>query len=150
MWLPRPVDEVFPFFADASNLAILTPDWLQFRILTDTPVDMAVGRKIDYRIRLRGLPLRWTSLISKWEPPSVFVDEQVRGPYRKWVHTHRFETDNGGTRVTDHVEYAIWGGALVNRFMVEPDLARIFKFRSDRLLERFGSPSGSERANDHA
>jgi ligand-binding SRPBCC domain-containing protein len=137
LWLPRAVDEVFPFFADSANLSTLTPEWLQFRILTPTPVDMSEGTLIDYRIRLRGLPLRWTSLIRHWEPPHVFVDEQVRGPYRKWVHTHRFEPANGGTRILDHVAYAVWGGRVVNRWMVEPDLARIFRYRTECLQDLF-------------
>ena len=137
IWLPRPLSEVFTFFADASNLSSLTPDWLAFRIVTPSPVKMTTGTRIDYRIRLRGVPMRWTSLISRWEPPHLFVDEQVRGPYRSWIHTHRFESQNGGTLVSDHVSYAVWGGSLVNRWFVEPDLERIFRFRRNRLLERF-------------
>jgi ligand-binding SRPBCC domain-containing protein len=140
-WLPCPIDEVFPFFADASNLAVLTPDWLQFRVVSDIPVEMAAGTRIDYRIRLRGIPIGWTSLISHWEPPLLFVDEQVRGPYRRWIHEHRFEAADDGTRVWGHVRYGVWGGRLVNRLMVEPDVERIFQLRADRLHERFGSPS---------
>lgn len=139
IWLPRPVGEVFRFFADASNLGILTPEWLRFRIMSDTPIVMGVGTEISYQIRLRGVPLRWSSRITRWEPPRVFVDEQVRGPYRQWIHTHLFVAVEGGTRVTDHVRYAVWGGRLVNRWIVEPDLARIFRFRAEKLLERFGA-----------
>jgi len=140
-WLPCTIDEVFPFFADASNLSVLTPDWLQFQVVSEIPVEMAVDTRIDYRIRLHGIPLKWTSRISHWEPPLFFVDEQVRGPYRLWIHEHRFEAADGGTRVWDHVRYGVWGGRVVNRLMVEPDLERIFQFRADRLHQRFGSPS---------
>jgi ligand-binding SRPBCC domain-containing protein len=138
VWLPTPVEKVFPFFADAANLARLTPDWLRFRVLTPMPVDMREGVEIAYRIRLRGIPLTWTSRIRRWEPPHVFVDEQARGPYRIWVHEHRFEAENGGTRASDHVRYAVWGGALVQRWMVGPDLARIFRYRQQKLTELFG------------
>jgi ligand-binding SRPBCC domain-containing protein len=149
-WLPCPIDEVFPFFADPSNLSLLTPDWLHFQVISEMPVEMAVDTRIDYRIRLRGIPLRWTSLISRWEPPLLFVDEQVRGPYRLWIHEHRFEAVDGGMRVWDHVRYGVSGGHLVNRFLVAPDLDRIFQFRADRLRERFGriTNSGAMGGND--
>ena len=138
-WLPSAIEDVFPFFADASNLSVLTPDWLQFRVVSEMPVRMAEGTRIDYRIRLRGIPLRWTRLISRWKPPQLFVDEQVRGPYRLWVHEHRFAPVDGGTRVSDHVRYGVWGGGVVNRFMVEPDLHCIFRFRAEKLRELFES-----------
>jgi ligand-binding SRPBCC domain-containing protein len=148
-WLPCPIDEVFPFFADPSDLSLLTPDWLHFQVVSEMPVEMAVGTRIDYRIRLRGILLGLTSLINRWEPPLFFVDEQVRGPYRLWTHPHRFEAVDGGTRVWDHLRYGVWGGHLVNRFLVDPDLERIFQFRVDRLRERFGSPNERGAMDGH-
>jgi ligand-binding SRPBCC domain-containing protein len=139
VWLPNPVEEIFEFFVDASNLAFLTPDWLRFRVMTPLPIRMQAGTEIDYQIRLRGLPLRWTSRVSRWSPPEVFVDEQILGPYRLWVHEHRFVAARDGTEVRDHVRYAVWGGNVVNRLFVEPDLRRIFKFRADQLVKRFRS-----------
>ena len=95
--LPRPIDEVFPFFADAHNLETLTPPWLKFHVLTPKPIAMAVGTKIDYKLRIRGLPLRWRSEITAWEPPFRFQDEQLRGPYRQWIHEHTFQEADGMT-----------------------------------------------------
>ncbi len=137
-WLPRPRAEVFPFFADAANLERLTPPWLRFQMLTRGPVDMRVGRLIEYRLRVRGFPIRWQSEITCWEPPWRFVDEQRRGPYRLWVHEHRFTEAEGGTRVEDEVEYAVPFGTLVQRFLVGPDLRKIFDYRKAILRDLFG------------
>ena len=136
--LPRSLTEVFAFFADARNLQTLTPLWLNFEILTPQPIAMKVGALIDYRLRLHGLPLRWQSEITAWEPPHRFVDEQRRGPYRVWIHQHSFVEQNGGTLVRDEVEYAVPGGWLVQRLLVARDLRRIFAFREERLKALFG------------
>lgn len=135
--LPRQRDEVFPFFANARNLETITPPRLSFRILTPAPVAMRTGTLIDYELRLRGLPLRWQSEITVWDPPHRFVDEQRRGPYRRWIHEHLFEEYNGGTLCIDHVHYAILGGRLVERLFVRRNLERIFAFRRVKLLELF-------------
>jgi len=137
IWLPRPRTEVFPFFADARNLAVITPPWVRFETLTPTPIDMRPGALIDYRIRLHGFPMRWRTEIETWEPPFRFTDRQLRGPYRLWHHTHTFEERDGGTLCRDEVRYAVWGGALVERFFVRGDIRRIFAFRRDKLTELF-------------
>jgi ligand-binding SRPBCC domain-containing protein len=136
--VPRPLAEVFPFFADARNLEELTPDWLRFNVLTPDPIPMAVGTTIDYRLSWRGIPLRWRSEIAAWDPPHRFIDRQLRGPYRLWHHEHRFEEVDGGTMVIDDVEYAVWGGALAVNLGVRRDVERIFAYRSERLAEIFG------------
>lgn len=137
-WLPRPIRDVFPFFADAQNLGTITPDWLQFSIISQVPIEMRVGTLIDYRLRVRGFPIRWQSEITAWEPPFHFVDEQRRGPYLQWIHEHLFENHGDRTRVFDSVKYALWGGALINWLFVRRDVETIFAFRRKRLVERFG------------
>jgi ligand-binding SRPBCC domain-containing protein len=141
--LPRPIAEVFAFFAEASNLGAITPRWLGFRILTPAPIRMARGTIIDYRIRLHGVPMRWRTLISLWDPPGRFVDEQIRGPYRLWRHTHTFESLHGGTLCKDRIEYDAPGGEPVHRFFVRPRVERIFAFRRAALIERFGGQGGA-------
>ena len=69
--LAVPIDQVFSFFADAYNLAVLTPPWLSFQVLTPRPIMMQVGMRIDYRLRIYGLPVRWQSEITAWPPPTV-------------------------------------------------------------------------------
>jgi len=128
-FIERPLEDVFAFFSSARNLERITPPWLSFRVLSPEPIRMEEGRLIDYRLRLRGLPLSWRSRIDAWSPPERFVDRQVKGPYRLWVHEHRFLPEAGGTRVIDRVEYAVPGGDLVARWLVRPDLERIFAYR---------------------
>ena len=137
LWLPQPPAEIFPFFADASNLERLTPPSLRFRILTPPPIEMAVGTLIDYRIRLRGIPMRWQSEITEWQPPHRFVDEQRRGPYRKWIHEHTFTSQDGGTLARDIVQYAVLGGSIIQRLFVAPELRRIFDYRNATLENYF-------------
>jgi ligand-binding SRPBCC domain-containing protein len=137
LWLPRPRAEVFPFFADAGNLQTITPDWLKFEILTPRPMVMRPGALIDYRLRVHGLPLRWRTEITEWQPPHRFVDQQVRGPYHLWHHTHTFVEQNGGTLCRDEVVYRPRGGWLMNALFVRRDVARIFAYRQARLTELF-------------
>lgn len=137
----RPLDEVFPFFADAANLEALTPSFLRFRILTPPPIAMHPGARIDYALSLFGVPLRWRTRITVWEPGVRFVDEQEKGPYALWRHTHGFEARGDATLVRDAVEYALpLGplGTLAHALFVRRALARIFDFRQEairRILE---------------
>ncbi len=136
-WLPRPPEDVFPFYSDAFRLQELTPPLLHFHVVTPPPIEMRAGVEIDYRLRLRGLPMRWRSRITAWEPPHRFVDEQIRGPYRRWVHEHTFIPQNGGTLVKDVVEYDMLGGWLADKLLVRNDLRRIFAYRQERLAQIF-------------
>jgi ligand-binding SRPBCC domain-containing protein len=139
IWLPHPPDVVFSFFADARNLEILTPPWLQFKVLTPGKIKMATGTFIDYRLRIHGIPLRWKSEITCWEPPHVFVDEQRRGPYTLWVHEHRFKENEGGTLAVDSVRYAVPGGKLLHDLFVKRDIKNNFTYRTEKLREVFTS-----------
>jgi ligand-binding SRPBCC domain-containing protein len=137
LFLSRSVASVFPFFADAGNLEKITPPWLKFEVVAPLPVSMSVGRLIDYRLRLHGIPLHWQSEITAWEPPYRFVDEQRIGPYRTWIHEHRFTECDYGCIVEDSVCYAVLGGRLVNYLFVRKDVQRIFRYRARKLQEIF-------------
>jgi len=146
LWLPRPRDEVFAFFADARNLAVITPPGLNFEVLTPGTIEMRQGTLIDYRIRVHGIPIGWRTEITGWNPPHQFADLQLRGPYTLWHHTHTFEERDGGTLCLDDVRYRPRGGALVNWLFVRRDLNRIFEFREQRLRKIFGAaPAHSVR-----
>ena len=139
LWLPLPPEELFPFFAEAANLDAITPRWLDFCIVTPPPIVMREGTLIDYRLRVHRLPLRWRTRINAWQPPHRFVDEQIRGPYRQWIHEHTFEPRDGGTLARDHVRYAVRLDWLVHRRFVRPDIEQIFQFRAEALRKRFAT-----------
>ena len=147
-FLPLARDEVFAFFADAGNLARITPPELNFRIVTPQPIDIEAGTLIDYRLGLFGVPFSWRTEIVRWEPPVAFVDQQVSGPYRLWHHTHTFVEAVGpggqaGTRMDDRV---LWElplapfGELVYP-VVRLQLARIFGYRQRVIQEILGGGS---------
>ena len=137
LFLPRPLEIVFPFFADAANLETITPPWLRFEIITPHPIAMRAGALIEYRLQLHGIPLRWQSEITTWEPPHRFVDEQRRGPYRTWIHEHTFKESTGGCEVRDFVRYTVLGGWVADRLFVGHNVRRIFEYRARRLQEIF-------------
>jgi ligand-binding SRPBCC domain-containing protein len=140
--IPRPQHEVFAFFADAANLERLTPDFLRFQIETPLPMEMRAGALIDYRLTLMGLPVRWRTRISSWEPPQRFCDDQERGPYALWHHVHEFEAMGDQTRMSDRVDYRLpLGplGTLAHVLSVRRMLERIFDHRRSVIEQLFGS-----------
>jgi hypothetical protein len=149
--LPGTPEEVFPFFADAANLEAITPPWLRFRIVTPGPIEMREGALIEYRLRLRGIPIRWRTRIDEWEPGVRFVDRQLSGPYALWHHTHEFAPDGPDhTLMRDVVRYALpLGplGELAHRITVKRDLRRIFDYRAETVARAItGTPAPDPRS----
>jgi len=149
--LPRPLDECFAFFADAANLERITPPELRFRILSPLPIAMREGAFIDYRLRLWGVPVRWRTRIACWEPGRRFVDEQIRGPYRLWEHTHEFRAlDDATTEVSDVVRYELPLAPLgdVALPVVRRALDHIFDYRREAMDRLLGRPGPALRARE--
>jgi ligand-binding SRPBCC domain-containing protein len=142
-WVPAPLDRVFDFFTRAENHERITPQWLNFRIISiEPPGPVRGGTRLLYALRWRVFPIRWTTEITVWHPPHQFADVQLRGPYRKWEHEHRFVAENGGTRIYDRVTYALpFGilGALAHRLRVRRDVESIFAFRRSVIERQFPS-----------
>ncbi|HJT80402.1 MAG TPA: SRPBCC family protein [Chthoniobacterales bacterium] len=137
LWLPHPREKIFAFFSDAANLNAITPQWLHFRMVTASPIQMRVGTLIDYRLRIRGIPVSWRTKITVWDPPFRFADEQLRGPYTFWQHQHEFESQDDGTLVRDKVNYAIPFDFIAHGLLVKRDVQRIFAHREERLRAIF-------------
>jgi ligand-binding SRPBCC domain-containing protein len=140
---PKTPDEIFPFFSDAHNLEKITPGFLRFNVLTPRPIDMKSGTIIDYKLKVRGVPIRWRTRIESFDPPRMFVDNQIKGPYQRWHHTHTFQPtpDGKGTIAKDRVEYEPPGWFLkpvINFLFVQRDVKAIFEHRGKVLAEMFG------------
>ena len=140
-WIARPIDEVFAFFADAENLEKITPPWLDFKMISMSTESISAGTVIRYRLRLHGIPFHWRTDICAWSPPHRFVDEQTKGPYRQWRHTHRFEAQGSRTKMIDEVQYSLPFGVLgriVHALKVRGDVNRIFDYRRLQIDKLFG------------
>jgi ligand-binding SRPBCC domain-containing protein len=141
--LPRA--EVFDFFSKAENLEKITPPDLGFNIITPQPIAMAKGSIIEYRISMSGIPMNWKTLISKWDPPHEFVDEQLSGPYKQWIHRHTFvEAGADSTVIEDEVRYRLPLEPVgdIAHFFIERQLKHIFDFREKTVSELFQREAG--------
>lgn len=143
LFIPRPRPEVFAFFSDAGNLERITPPYLRFHVVTPAPIPMHPGALIDYELRLYGVGFRWRTRIETFDPPSSFVDIQLKGPYKLWHHRHDFEEVPGGTQMRDRVDYDLpFGplGALARAIFVRRSVEQIFDYRNETILKIFGQP----------
>lgn len=141
--LPITPQQAWDFFSDPRNLAMITPDWLDFRITSPLPARMYAGMLVSYRVHpLAKIAMAWTTEITQLREPEFFIDEQRFGPYRFWHHQHHFEPIAGGVCMTDKVHYALpFGvlGRLLHAGVVEKKLEEIFGYRRRILEQHFGS-----------
>ena len=140
-FIDLPIEDVFDFFSKPENLSLITPPRLRFDILTPTPLEMKEGQLIDYSLKILYLiKLHWRTLITDYQKPYKFIDQQIKGPYNLWHHTHTFEEQDGGTLIKDDVLYAVpFGllGRIVNYVIVKNDLNNIFKYRFKIINQLF-------------
>lgn len=135
-----PLEKVFSFFEQPENLSKTTPEWLNFEIITQQPLIMKEGAVFNYKIKLFGIPFYWETYILKYQPRKLFVDEQTKGPYKKWVHTHSFIESDGKVIMQDNVKYDLYGGpfkSLLNRIFIQKSIKDIFNFRKETFEKEF-------------
>lgn len=140
--IKRPLDDVFEFFSRPENLEKITPKNLAFKILTPKPLVMKQGAVIDYTIKLFKMPIHWRTLITSYEPNHMFVDEQMKGPYSLWHHTHIFKETDEGVEILDNVVYAIpFGiiGRILHYLWIKRDLKNIFEYRKTIINQVFST-----------
>ena len=144
-FVPADRDRVWSFFSSAANLARITPRSMGFEIHSED-LRTVDGAELDYTVRpLFGIPTSWRTLIDKVEEPAGFRDIQVEGPYKSWVHEHRFTSVGGGTRMDDRVDYEMplgLLGTLGHRMAVRAELEHVFAFRTS-AVEAIFEPRGS-------
>ena len=140
-FIELPINDVFSFFSKPENLSLITPPRLKFDILTPSPIEMKEGQLIDYSLTIMYfIQLRWRTLITDYDKPNKFIDQQIKGPYSLWHHTHIFKEKNGGTLIQDQVTYAIpFGiiGRVIHAIYIQHDIKSIFKYRYKILNKIF-------------
>jgi ligand-binding SRPBCC domain-containing protein len=147
MWLARPRADVFAFLADPATPVRVTPPRFRLRLLEPVPA-IEAGSVLEYRLTWLGVPLRWRAFIREYDPPFRFVDVQVRGPFARWEHRHRFLEEEGGTWVEDRVTYRLpFGplGRLAHALLVRRQLDRMWLQRQRRIGELL-VPAAAARA----
>jgi len=140
--LPISLKDAWQFFSRPENLNEITPEDMEFNILSDIRhMDMYEGMIIRYRIRpLLNIPMNWVTEITHIEDHKYFIDEQRFGPYKFWHHQHHFEENEWGTLMTDHLHYAIplgLIGNLMDTLFINRQIDHIFDYRKIILTKRF-------------
>ncbi len=134
--LRAPLPRVFDFFSEPGNLARITPPATRFRIVAGPARRLRESDRIEYRLRVFGLPWRWASRIDSWRENESFSDVQERGPYKSWRHTHTFRETAEGVEMHDRVEYELpFGilGRLAVGWLVRRELEKIFEYRGQAI-----------------
>ena len=139
--ISKSIIDVFDFFSKPENLSVITPNKMDFRILTPSPIEMKEGTLIDYTVKIMSFPIRWRTLITKYDPPNTFIDQQLKGPYSMWHHTHLFEKINDNeTLIKDIILYAVpfsFIGSITHSLYIKRDLENIFDYRSQEIKRIF-------------
>jgi len=140
--LPISIEKAWDFFSSPKNLKEITPDYMDFKILSDLgDGKMYEGQIIEYTVKpVLSIPLRWVTEITHMKKPFYFVDEQRAGPYNMWHHQHKFEETAYGVEMTDLLHYAIPLGPLgriANHIFVRKQLVNIFNYRKSKVNKIF-------------
>jgi ligand-binding SRPBCC domain-containing protein len=141
--VPGDLETVFGFFQAPMNLEAITPPWMHFEVLSSTHARVRKGTEITYRLRWQIFPMTWKSRISEYMGDTLFADEMLKGPYRRWHHTHLFRSVPDGVEVTDMVQYELplgLLGRLIHTLVVRSQLEAIFDYRREAITRIFGSP----------
>jgi ligand-binding SRPBCC domain-containing protein len=125
-------ERVFAFHELPDALARLTPPWERTRVIRAAP-DLRVGSVAVVETRVLGLvPVQWVARHTAYDPPRMFEDVQVEGPFKRWRHRHTIGPHEKGSVLRDEIEFETPLGALgrlAAPLLVEPRLKRLFDYR---------------------
>jgi ligand-binding SRPBCC domain-containing protein len=141
--LPISLEEAWAFFSSPKNLSKITPEYMNFKILSGFDEGTTrEGMIIKYKVHpVMGIPLTWVTKITNVSAPHEFTDMQLKGPYKEWVHTHRFREIEGGVEMTDELVYQLpFGpiGLIAHALFVRKQVESIFAYREATLDKLFG------------
>lgn len=139
-WIDSPLENVFSFFSDGANLQKLTPSDMQFKVINQSTEKLQAGTLIDYKLKVHGIPMKWKTRINSFNENESFVDDQLKGPYTKWLHRHSFTSVKGGTLICDDVAYKVPLGLLGDitaGWFIKMDIKKIFNYRNKVVKEIF-------------
>ncbi len=136
--LRAPAPAVYDWHARPGAFERLAPPWQALRIVEQSG-GIDAGGRVVFDARFGPLTRRWVAVLRDAVPGECFTDEQLRGPFASWVHTHRFVADGEGTsRLVDEIAYRLpfgAAGAALGGALAERELARLFRFRHRRTRD---------------
>lgn len=140
--LPISINEAWEFLSNPKNLSELTPKEMNFKIISNDQKKMYAGQIIQYSVTpIATIKTKWISEITHLEEGKYFVDLQLYGPYAFWHHKHFIHEIEGGVEMEDIIDYKVpFGilGRMIHPLVVKPKLEKIFSYRQQKLIERFG------------
>jgi len=141
--IPAPPDQCFELSLSVDAHRSSMSDSGERAVAGVTSGVMGPGDSVTWKARHFGLLITMTSVISDYDAPHRFVDEQQSGPFRRWWHEHRFESVAGGTLMTDVVEFESPAGAvgrLVNALVLTRYMTKLLKQRNAWLVDALSVP----------
>ena len=140
--LPISLNEAWDFLSSPSNLELITPKSMDFKITDYDKKKAYPGQIIQYTVKpLLGIKINWVTEITQVQDKEFFVDEQRFGPYSFWHHKHFIKEIENGVLMEDVIHYKIpLGpiGVLLNFLFINSKLKSIFKYRKQELIKTFG------------
>jgi len=141
--IPIELKKAWDFFSQPDNLKLITPDYLNFKILSKSDAgEMYPGMIITYTLSpLFHISINWATEISQVKEYKYFIDNQIKGPYKIWHHEHHFKETEQGVEMRDILYYEIpygFVGRLLHKLIIEKKVNEIFNYREQKIKELFG------------
>tara|TARA_B110000116_G_scaffold90959_1_gene79189 strand:+ start:4611 stop:5084 length:474 start_codon:yes stop_codon:yes gene_type:complete len=135
--LNKNIKEVFQFFETPKNLNLITPSWLNFKIIQTVNSNTFKNQEINYKLTLHKITFKWKSEIIDYKKNISFCDKQIKGPYLFWEHSHLFSKVSEKTFMEDIIKYKVLFGTFSNNLFIKQDLRKIFEYRQKKIQEIF-------------